>query len=295
MKNTIPIVYHGGSYGTFLEWALHTLTNNIEVTNPLTQQTNCHGFAGNHLIDINGWRNYLKSDDDLPFVRFHPKTLNEHNLVENLNEVAQNSNRFIYIYFNSNNLLLGLANQVDKVYKDWWGFNFKHYIDKDKLCSSWNIDSNINNDDIPRWIKREFLSFYMMIMWYDQIGWHNQSHWQYPNCHMITIDQILTNFVETINNIRDSFKLSFVRPVTELLPIHEEMVSAQNNISIENICNNIVSNSINGIEYHWSPMSIVGESWVQWQLRNLGYEIKCNGLDTFPANSLKLQELLYKI
>lgn len=295
MKSTIPIVYHGGSYGTFLEWALYSLTNEVEIENPLTQRTNCHGFDGHHLLDINGWRQYLNSEDDWSFVRFHPKTQKDHNLSSNLGEVACNSNRFIYIYFSHNSLLLGLANQFEKTVKDWWAFNFKYHINRDDLFKAWNIDPNTADVDIPRWVKREFLSFYMIDMWYDQIAWHDQSHWQqYPNCHMILVDQLLTNFVETINNVRDAFNLSFVRPVTDLLPVHRELILMQHNINIGEVCNNIVSNTINGTEYQWLPLSIVGESWVQWQLRNLGYEIRCDGLDIFPTTTVQLQNLLYK-
>lgn len=51
-----------------------------------------------------------------------------------------------------------------------------------------------------------------------------------------------------------------------------------------------------------SPFTAVGDShkfcgseaWIQWQLRNLGYEIQCHGLDKFPTNSVHLHELLYQ-
>jgi hypothetical protein len=40
---------------------------------------------------------------------------------------------------------------------------------------------------------------------------------------------------------------------------------------------------------------LASESYVQWQLRNLGYEIQCHELDKFPTNSVHLKELLYTI
>jgi hypothetical protein len=46
---------------------------------------------------------------------------------------------------------------------------------------------------------------------------------------------------------------------------------------------------------HWNPLPLASEAWIQWQLRNLGWEIKCHELDIFPTNSVYLKELLYHI
>ena len=293
MKNTIPIVFHGGSYGTYLEWVLYTLTHNVDIVNPITQRSNCHKFSGQHLFDIYGWRKYVNSKEVWPFVRFHPKTDISHDLSSILGEIAENTKQFIYIYFSPDSLLLGLANQFEKTKKDWWKFNFKHHINRDEICNLWNIDPSI--DKLPRWVEREFLSFYMMPMWFDQIEWQTKPHQQYSNCYTITIEQLLNDFVETINQIQHSFDLTFVRPVTDLLTIHQELILCQRNINIKNICDDIISTTLQGIDHSWTQRSIIEESWIQWQLRNLGYEIKCHNLDIFPTNSIELQELLYKI
>jgi predicted nuclease with RNAse H fold len=45
----------------------------------------------------------------------------------------------------------------------------------------------------------------------------------------------------------------------------------------------------------WEPLPLPSEAWIQWQLRNLGYELRCHGLDMFPTNSVQLRELLYRV
>jgi hypothetical protein len=85
MKNsTIPIVFHAGSYGTYLEWVLSTLIDPAnKIINPLTSVGNSHNFKGHHLLNMSGWRNYLANDETYPLVRFHPKTSIKESISEN--------------------------------------------------------------------------------------------------------------------------------------------------------------------------------------------------------------------
>ena len=40
--------------------------------------------------------------------------------------------------------------------------------------------------------------------------------------------------------------------------------------------------------------TMLDEAYVQHCLREQGYEIRCDGLDTFPTNSSDLRELIYE-
>lgn len=293
-NNTVPIVFHAGSYGTYLEWVLHTLTNDIPIIEPFTNRGgNSHGYQGHHLLDMNGWRKFLNSNDDWKFVRLHPKTTEDEHLYDSLLEISTNVKKFIYIQYCSSDLLLGLANQFEKSSKNWWSTNLPKSVEQN-LYKQWDINPTVPINDIPVWVKRELLSYFLMPMWLSQIEWgHVQIH-QLANCHTFTVTQLLDSFEETINNIRDNCNLKFVRKVDELLPIHHKMLSLQNNRNIDIVCKTIVECVLSKSTYSWGPMSIVGESWIQWKLRELGYEIECHGLDNFPTTSVKLQELIYK-
>jgi len=43
----------------------------------------------------------------------------------------------------------------------------------------------------------------------------------------------------------------------------------------------------------WDPLPLPSEVWIQYRLRELGYEIRCHGLDIFPTTSVQLKKLLY--
>jgi hypothetical protein len=54
----------------------------------------------------------------------------------------------------------------------------------------------------------------------------------------------------------------------------------------------IVDYTVTNQEFTWQPISIISEAIVQQRLRSAGYEIKCDGLNTFPINSKTLYSLL---
>ena len=121
-KSTVPIIFSSGSYGTYLEWCLTTLTTDVDVNSPLTANGNSHNFHGNHLFGIDGWRQYLASSTYHSFVRFHPKIYQTDDVYKNLNEISSAVDFFVYLYPSQHTLLLALNNQFTKMWKDWWKY-----------------------------------------------------------------------------------------------------------------------------------------------------------------------------
>ena len=66
-------------------------------------------------------------------------------------------------------------------------------------------------------------------------------------------------------------------------------------VNIDHVCQQILAAVVNGQYSEWEDLSIFDEAWLQWQLRNNKLEIRCEGLDKFPTNSLQLRELLYPV
>jgi hypothetical protein len=62
-----------------------------------------------------------------------------------------------------------------------------------------------------------------------------------------------------------------------------------------NLLDQIVSNSTTQQKFVWEPVNIIAEAIVQQRLRALGYEIRCDGLNTFPTDSETLYNLLEKV
>lgn len=57
----------------------------------------------------------------------------------------------------------------------------------------------------------------------------------------------------------------------------------------------IVKHTVNSQPLNWQPINIIAEAIVQQRLRALGYEIRCDGLNTFPTDSETLYNLLEKV
>lgn len=297
-KNTVPIVFHGGGYGTYLEWCLTLMTTDRELQSPFGSNGNSHKFVGHHLLDMSGWRRYTESKDHWNFVRLHPKTKQTHSIKHHLNELSQQVNFFVYLYLDQSNWLLILNNQFDKIWKDWWKHSFQSgVINIEKIYNNWPVDNNTSIDNIPIWIKREFLSHWMMPAWLDQIEWYRPDHYRQPNCVFVPVSQLFYNFEDTVGQILDRSKLILTKSIAELKPYHDQMISLQQNINQDQLCKNIVESVINDIALDWKgqQLTLVSEAYVQWELRNQGFEIRCDGLDTFPTHSLQLKELLYTV
>ena len=108
---TIAIVYNGGAYGTYLEWALTTLTTDIPIVAPFNTNGNSHQFYGNHACDIHThmWKKVVNKKKSGLFVRLHPKTQQHESLDNNLNQILDVAEKVIYLYPDPNNYHLNLV------------------------------------------------------------------------------------------------------------------------------------------------------------------------------------------
>jgi hypothetical protein len=56
----------------------------------------------------------------------------------------------------------------------------------------------------------------------------------------------------------------------------------------------VIECTINNVPFNWNPVNPIAEAIVQQRLRANGYEIRCDGLDVFPTDSITLYNLLEK-
>jgi hypothetical protein len=295
LSKTIPIVFNGGSYGTYLEWALTTLTTNEKIVVPFTSLGNSHGFVGNHLIDMAGWQKFTAGNSSYAFVRVHPKTTKQESLSQNLDCMLNTVDKIIYLYPDHRTKLLVINNYFTKVWNNWWSYQFDKEISQDYIYNNWPVDRSVDINDLPNWIKREFLSYYLMPSWHDQVEWYHPDTWQHPRCLMLTVSELLCDFVSSLTKIKNFCQLTYIKDPQQLIPYHNWMLSLQRHLPQDALCNEIVARTINDEAFEWNTLPLASEGWIQWELRNLGYEIRCDGLDTFPTDSIQLKNLLYLI
>ena len=167
MINTVPIIYHSGCYGTYVEWVLHTLTTDVPVVSPFTQEGSSHQYRGYHISNIEGWRKYLSIGIPNKFVRLHPKVREDDSISKNLDEIMESVDHMIYIHPDVETTLLSINNVFTKVHSPWLN------IDLNKIYDNWPVSREVPIDQVPTWIQREFLSLYLMPQWQAQVEWNH--------------------------------------------------------------------------------------------------------------------------
>ena len=297
MKDTVTIAFNGGAYGTYLEWCLTSLTTVDEITDPFTSNGNSHNFVGHHM-DMQRWRDYVDSDDVWPFCRIHPKSAKFLDLVANMQEIVTGCRHTVLLYPDKDSQLLCVNNYYQKVMQDFWSNQFSiGHIDRNKIYDNWPMLKDTPVEDIPIWVRREFLSYYLMPSGFNQIEWFFPEQWQHPQCQVVFVKDLLYNFTNTLEKIIESSGMKISRPVEELQASHHRMLSLQQNIGQDRLCHQIIDATVSNKLFDWSDqvLPLASQSWIQWQLRNQGWEIKCHDLNTFPTNSESLEKLLIKI
>ena len=288
-RETIPILFSGGSYGTYLEYLLNTWTdqgsNLDQSTLPFTDQGSAHGYVGQHLINLQGWQQYLSQSKFYKFVRLHPKTLKSENINNNIAEIADSVKHLILITVDPNSELTVLNNYYSKVWTNWIQTQFADFIDPDAIYQHWPVELGTNINEIPKWILREFFSYYLMPAWQDQtrVDQHNLPN----NVINVTVNNLLQNFQPTFDQILSQCELVCN---TNLDHIHNAMLQGQKFLHNQQHCEDIVNAVKNhsNCEYRSTQLTFVDEVWIQWQLRNLGIELACHDMNQFPRSLSEL-------
>ena len=309
IRKTIPIVFNGGAYGTYLEWCLTTLTTDIEIISPLRPDGSSHTFRSPNLSGLSGWLQYVENGVPSAFVRLHPKTKEApKSLTANLKVILSTVDKMIHLYPDRNSVLLNINNYFQKVSTEWWpgpGFKKEREAQRQQeyheistaIYQNWPVTADTPFNDIPNWIKREFLSIYFMPFWQDQVEWFHPNQWQDPRCRVVFINDLLNDFENTLQSLTEFLELDLKKDILQLIPNHENMLKVQKNLGQDLLCNQIIDSTVNNVYFDWQEqyLPLPSESWIQWRLRELGFEIRCHSLDIFPTNSVQLKKLLYTV
>lgn len=295
IKDTVPIAFSVGTYGTYLEWVLTTLCTDQDIDPPFTNTGSSHAYIGNHLANNQGWQQYVTANLPQKFVRFHPKEQRTQSLSQNLDQVLESVDRMIYIYPDQDSVLLVINNWLSKVRSDWWSHDIVASEGLEKIHANWPSCADLEVDEIPVWVRREFLSYYLMPTWYDQVEWYHPAVWKRDRCVTITVGQLLYNFESCMTELQRFANLDFCKSIDQILPYHQTMIQLQKYLTQDSLCKKIVEATLNDRMFDWTNQDVPlpSQSWIQWQLRNSGWEMQCNELDTWPSNSVHLKQLLY--
>jgi hypothetical protein len=289
-NSTVPILYVGGSYGTFVEWCLMYFSGKIEYF-PFQENGNSHEYQGNMVSDINGWRNYSESDTILPVVRLHPKTQEFESITDNIDEVLKSVDRAILIYANDDLFLLTVNNKFEKIFPEGYLAHCEDFI-KDRF-PFWGAESL---KDMAPWQIREFLSFYIRPQHMAESGILELQEYHNPRLLKVNINDLIKNFRKTIENLLQYCGLPANRDNFE--QVYCKWIALQRHIDKDRITNNIIKHVVDDKELDWSGvnLTIIDEAYIQWALRSLhSLDIKCYNLNVFPTNTSDLRKLLVNV
>lgn len=178
----------------------------------------------------------------------------------------------------------------------------KHiHLGLDIFCGDnehWNNRHNIINwnpsythwSEMKQWEFREWFSLFYA-QWVQE--WIVSQ--QQVDSTFLKVDHldVLDNFVPTLSKIIKHCGLTETDGLEEFSKLWR---SKQQYIVDEfELLDSIVTRSINNSDFSWEPINVIAEAIIQQRLRALGYEIRCDGLNTFPTDSKTLYNLLEKV
>lgn len=301
INKSLIIFYHGGSYGTYVRWLCETLFTDIEIASPFTESGpttgNSHSFNQKYTITsmykkVEKLRNNLNNLSS-PFIFAHPKNDKYTSVSEEVNNVIDNGYSSIFLYPDKKYKLLALNNWYQKVKQDWWLWQSQENNIAYNLYNNWPVDKKTKFNNISPWIKREFLSFYLLPAWEDQVEWYFPDNYSNDNCQFVSFSTLFDNTRDLLDILESSVSLSMTRNFDSIMGYHKQMLSLQQNKTQDFVYNSIIDALQNNSFFEWQTddLTLVTEACIQHYLRNTGIELKCDGLNQFPTNTNDLKRV----
>jgi hypothetical protein len=159
------------------------------------------------------------------------------------------------------------------------------------LLNGWGYSDGFT-DSTPIWILREYFS-----LWIVNCFENAYSINQYKNINsmiVINTQDIFVNFTHTLNIICQAVNLKIDIAELEIEKNHMRFLSLQKYHNSQIKCQQWVTDIIDGVDSSSPCQTIFDEAYVQFLLRGLGFELRCDGLNKFPSTSLAIKELVYE-
>jgi len=290
-KNTIPIIFQAGVYGTFVEWCLNYFSGEDVVLDPIKFHGNSHGFVGYHLLNIDGWRDYVNSNKNFKFVRFHPKIKENDSVIETVKEVLLSVDKAVILYHKDSLTLLAINNKFDKIWEEGYLVH-----NKDKFNNPYVNWNKSDLEEMETWEIREFLS--MNIFKQHESESENKliEKYQNKNIKKVNIKDLFENFENTIKDLLLWSNLDLVR--NDFNQVYNRWISKQEHKYKDEIARKIINSILETQYYDWSnqKLSVVDEAFIQMSLRDLhNLDLRCYNLNVFPTNTKDLKDLLFDV
>jgi hypothetical protein len=294
----IHVFFDCGSFGSTIEYVLHNYTNHEKkIDGSILDDGSMHSFKKEyHITRFDELGDFLSNDKNAnavttPTYPFKEFTLPK--ILEYFSSIASwPTDKKILIY--QDGLEQAELNLLFKYHKVCTGYIDTGIAiivgDNRHNLSGWN-SSYTHWEQMQPWELREWLSIFYpgFVTEFTTAPMHvSESDWLVLSNVDILFDTVnsLTKIIDYCGLVLEGDIQTFVK----------QWQSAQQYIVDEyNLLGQIVDCSINNQMLTWEPVNIIAEAIVQQRLRAKGYEIQCDGLNTFPTDSETLYKLLEKV
>jgi len=289
----ISIFFVPGMFGSTVEYILREFSNNF--TNPelsdrggLQPDGSVHGFAKSwHPLSMSAYNQTIDAEIATPIYPTRDGTLSK--ILETYPLTPSSKNILIY----AESLRAAELNLLFQYHKIAVGKRRQLGLETFAIGNEcdivkWNSEYTHWSQMQP-WEWREWMSLFYVT--YVQ-QWIN-SKYEVPDSFLkISTTEMLFQTKDAITRI---FSFCNAQAMVDIDLFVEEWIKKQQYIIDEfNLLDVVVDNTINDVAFSWKELNIVAASIVQQRLRSLGYEIQCDGLNTFPTDSESLHKLLEK-
>ena len=286
----INIFFVPGMFGSTIEYVLRSFTKEYTpVTCSIVDDGSMHSFKKQfHPLSLDDLGNSVYSDINTPIYPFKKSHLPE--IIELFQKQVMDK-KSVLIYADS--LQSAELNMLFQYYKIANGSRLK--LGLDIFCGD-NAQNIINWNkkyrhwsDMQYWELREWISLFYP-QWVQE--WIMSQH-QVPNGFLkISNTDLLYNTKDRLIDIVNFTKLTISKQLDDFVTKWQQ--KQQYIVSEFDTLDQIMSNTLSQKDFSWCPLCIIGEAIIQQRLRAEKFEIRCDGLNTFPTDAKTLYSLLEK-
>jgi len=274
----LNIIAPPGCYGTYIARCLHFYCDPAKV--PYKMTFDAAGSSHSYREIQN------KSTDEIQNSHLRDDTLG--NLLDpTITVIITGHPNHSLDYYDNQFIKQSLGNTIEFLMT-----HFSKDIIEEKLKQQWNY-TKFFDDQVPIWIIREFWSFCMVDCWKD--CYSIEKYLNIPHSISFCCSKLWTDdFYELLLTICDSVNRQLHESEKNIKNNHMLFLAKQSYHNAQNRVVSWVNDVINNVDTENPCRTIIDEAYVQYLLRSFGYEIQCNGLNTFPVTSNEMKLIIYK-
>ena len=290
----IQLFFVPGMFGSTIEYLARSYSNEFTpVYGEILPTGSMHSYGKlAHLSCADDLDNYLELGSDAsivtPIYPFRDRTLTD--LLHYFDSFKHGHESRILMY--ADNVRAAELNMLFQYHK----ISLGNQRGLDIFCSgnehnitSWNPDYTHWSQMRP-WQLREWISLFY-VPWVQE--WIDSVKVVGPEFLCIKNTHFLSDPVTAIHEIFEHCGLTAKTGLDQFL---KQWQQAQQYVIEEfDLLDDVMHCAIGNRSLTWQPVNIIAEAIVQQRLRAQGYEIGCDGLDTFPTDAVKLHSLLEEV